>query len=416
MSATSSAGADKASANTPIPAAFVTLMALLLALSALSIDTIIPAMANIAESYSITNANDAQLLISAVLLGIAIGQLLFGAIADSHGRKVAMYWGGGLYIASCIGAMIAPSFELLIFTRFLQGAGASATRVAPVAMVRDRYKGPAMARIMSLVVSVFILVPAIAPLLGQAILQFSTWPAIFGVMVVMSAIGLLWLGFGMEETLAPEHRNPLSFASFKSAAIETLAHPITRGYTIASGFVFAALVAYLNSAQQLLQFQYKLGDNFVFAFGALALGLGVVSFANSMLVQRFGLKTIVYYASVVFVAVALTMFAASMVSNGQPPLALFFGLLLLSFMSFGALFGNYNALAIAPMGHIAGVASSVTSCVQSIVSVTLGGFIAYMYDGSTIPIGIGFALLALLNFWQMKSLDDRGTEAAAAGA
>lgn len=394
-----------------IPVSFVALMAVLIALTAFSIDTLIPAMSDIARSYQMTNPNDAQLLISAVLLGLAVGQLLFGAISDAFGRKKAIYLGISLYIIACLAAMVAPSYELLIACRFVQGFGASANRVAPIAIVRDQYKGPAMARIMSLVMSIFILIPAIAPLFGQAVLQFAPWPAIFAAMAVMSVLGLIWLHFGQEETLRPENRSPFSFTSFKNAAIETIKHPIARGYTIASGFLFGALISYLNGAQQLLEFQYKLGPNFVFAFGGMALAVGVASFGNAKLVEHFGLKKIVFNASIVFLVASIGLAVSAFAFGGQPPLVLLLALLTISFMSFGIMFGNYNAMAIAPLGHIAGVASSVTSFFQSFISVILGGFIAYMYDGTVIPLGIGFAVLALLNFVQMYRLDGKPQEA-----
>lgn len=399
--------------NQPIPISFIALMAILLSVAAFSIDTLIPAMADIATSYAVTNANDAQLLISSVLLGMAFGQLLFGAISDSFGRKKAVYLGLGLYTVTCLAAMVAPSFELLILCRLVQGFGASATRIVPVAIVRDQYKGPAMARIMSFVVSIFILVPAVAPLLGQAILLYGPWQWIFAAMVLLSAVILVWFGIAQPETLTEANRSPFSLSSFLAATWETMSHPIARGYTIAAGFVFGALIAYLNTAQQLLEFQYQLGDNFVFAFGGMALSLGIMAFSNGFLVKRYGLKIIVLRAAQLFTVVALIFAAASWGFAGQPPFALLISLLSLSFMSFGALFGNYNAMAISPLGHIAGVAASVTSFVQSVFSVVMGGFIAYLYDGSTIPIGTGFAVMAVLNLIQVLRLhnkDEQGEE------
>lgn len=393
--------------NDSISVSFVALMALLLSVSAFSIDTLIPAMAAIADSYALTNANDAQLLISSVLLGLAFGQLLFGAISDSFGRKKAIYIGVGLYTVACLAAMVAPSFELLILSRFIQGFGASATRIGPIAIVRDQYKGEAMARIMSFVVSFFILVPAVAPLLGQAILQYGPWPSIFAAMVALSVVILVWFGATQRETLTDANRSPFSFSSFRHAAWETLAHPITRGYTIAAGFVFGALIAYLNTSQQLLAFQYQLGDDFAYVFGGMALCLGLVSFANAMLVKRFGLKPIVLTASVIFAIAACLLGGVSWAFDGHPPFFVLTALLSLSFMTFGALFGNFNAMAISPLGHIAGVASSVTSFVQSVISVSLGGLVAYLYDGTTMSLGLGFAAFALLNLGQVLRLDRR---------
>ena len=241
---------------------FVILVSMMMSLTALSIDAMLPALPQIGDDLNVQDPNNRQLVISTIFLGLAGGQLFFGPLSDKIGRKPAIYAGYGLYIIGSVISLFAFSFPMMLFGRLLQGAGVSAPRAVTLALVRDQYEGRAMARVMSFVMTVFILIPMIAPSLGQAILFFSGWRSIFGIFVLLAVITLAWFGFRMPETLAQENRIPFSFGRITSALREILKIRSAVGYTLSAGFISGAFLGYLSSTQQIFQEQYALGDLF----------------------------------------------------------------------------------------------------------------------------------------------------------
>ena len=376
---------------------FVALMALLMSLVALTIDTMLPALGQIGVSLEVQNQNDLQLIVSSIFLGMALGVMLYGPFSDSYGRKNAVYLGIFFYLIGSLVSFFSTDFTVMLVGRVLQGFGGAACRVVTLSMIRDKFKGREMARIMSLVMIVFILVPAIAPSVGQAILIVTGWRAIFELFIVIAVGSLLWLHFRQPETLPKHKRLEFSLSTIVAGALETLKHPVARGYTVASGLIFGAFVGYLSSAQQILQIQYKLGDLFSIYFGCLALAIGCASFVNSKIVLIIGMEMPCFISLIVLSITSSLFYLYLQGLSADPALYLFIGYLLITFFCFGILFGNFNALAVEPLGHIAGIASSVISSIQTLLAVTLGGVIGRLYDGTVLPLVLGFLILGVVS-------------------
>ena len=368
-------------------------MATLMSFIALSIDVMLPALGVIGRELKVQNPNDVQLIVSSIFLGMGIGLTFFGPLSDSFGRKPTIYLGMFIFLIGCLASIFSSNFEVMLFGRLLQGLGGASCRVTTLSIIRDRFEGREMAKIMSFVTIFFILVPALAPSLGQLILLFFSWRSIFALMFVMGILSVTWLALGLPETLVPEKRLPFSVRTILNGARETLSHRASRRYTLASGFVFGAFIGYISSAQQVLQEQYQLGERFSLVFGFMALAIGVASFANSKWVDRYGMVNLCKKALVVLVSVAALFLPYSYLHQGHPPLFLLVGYLMVTFFCCGILFGNFNALAIQPLGHIAGVANSVISSLQTLMSVGFGGFVGYSYSGTILPIVSGFLIL-----------------------
>jgi DHA1 family bicyclomycin/chloramphenicol resistance-like MFS transporter len=276
---------------------FVALTAMMIALVALSIDSVLPALAEIGQDLGVQRANHNQLIISLLFVGLAAGQLLFGPASDSTGRKPAIYAGFGLLIIGCLLSLSATSFPMMLAGRVIQGVGVAGPRVVTVALVRDQYKGRAMAQVMSFVMAVFILVPIIAPALGQGILLFAGWRAIFGAYLGLALVVLAWFAFRQPETLEPNQRLPFSLGRIVMGVREVFATRIAIGYTMAAGLVFGAFLGYLNSTQQIFQEQYGLGKLFPLYFGVLAVSFGCASVLNARLVMRYGMRRLTDWSS-----------------------------------------------------------------------------------------------------------------------
>jgi len=384
---------------------FIALMAVLMSLTALSIDAMLPALSQIGEDLDVQNPNDVQLIISSLFVGLSVGILFFGPFADSFGRKKAIYLGISIFLAGCMASIMATSFEVMLFGRVLQGFGCASCRIATMCMIRDRFEGNTMAKVMSFIMIIFILSPALAPSLGQIILIFAHWRVIFIVMFLIGMTSVVWLAYAQEETLKPENKHPFKIKPILHAVHETVNNRISRGYTIASGIIFGAFVGYLNSAQQILQEQYALGSAFAIVFGFLALALGIASYANSRWVYKYGMERICHTALLVMVGTTTAFLPISLLTSGDPPLLLLISYLLVIFFCCGLLFGNFNTMAIQPLGHIAGAASSVIGCLQTLLSASLGAAIGYFYNGTINPLVIGFFVLGFWSFSLVSRLN-----------
>ncbi|WP_396587884.1 multidrug effflux MFS transporter [Bermanella sp. R86510] len=375
---------------------FIALMAMLMSMIALTIDSMLPALAQIASDLNAPHPNDAQFIVGAVFLGMALGQIIYGPMSDAVGRKPAVYLGISIFIVGDLISIFATDFETMLIGRVLQGMGASSCRVVSIAMIRDQFSGRHMARVMSLIMLVFIMVPAIAPAIGQTILLFSSWPSIFIMLLCFAVSALLFLAFAQKETLIPEKRIPFSLFNIWNGIKQTLGHPTSRSYTVAGGVMFGALVGYLTSSQQLLQIRYGLGDQFALYFGLLALAIGAASFANSKLVMHIAMEKLCIIALCMIAASSLIFLTVSYFYQGLPPFPILFGYLLISFSGFGVLFGNFNTLALHALGHIAGIANSIISTIQTFISVMVGSFIGQSYNGTVMPLVTGFLLCSIV--------------------
>jgi DHA1 family bicyclomycin/chloramphenicol resistance-like MFS transporter len=385
-------------------------MATLTATAALSIDMVLPALPAIGESLGVAKPNDNQLIVSLLFLGFGVGQLFYGPLSDAVGRKPAAFVGLALFSAGCLVAVMSRSFPLLLLGRFVQGIGVAGPRTITLALVRDRFEGREMARVMSLITVVFILVPIVAPAMGQAVLALSGWRAIFGVYLAMSLLATVWFAVRQEETLPPQRRIPLALGRMIAAAREVVSHRQSIGYTVASGLIFGALLGYLTSAQQLLQQQYSLGAQFPLYFAAVAIAIGAASLLNASLVLRYGMRTLstwslrgIFVVSIVFAAVAVAW-------SGQPPLWSLMAYLMASFFGIGLLFGNLNALAMQPLGHIAGTGAAIVGTTSMLISLVLGTGIGQSYNGTVLPLVVGLGVLsvcAMLVSWWAEGAAER---------
>ena len=384
---------------------FVTLTALIISLVALSIDVMLPALQQIGGELGAPRANDAQLVITALFVGLALGQVFFGPLSDSVGRKPAIYAGLLLFIIGCLMSILATDFTVMLAGRVLQGLGAAGPRSVTVALVRDQYEGRAMARVMSLVMAVFIMVPALAPGIGQIILAIAHWRAIFGFMLVVAVVSLVWFALRQPETLAPERRARFSPGRILLAVRETCTSRVAFGYTLASGLIFGAFVGYLNSAQQIFQTQYGLGALFPLYFGALALAIGGASLVNARLVLRHGMRRISAWALGLLTGLSLAFLVLAYAMAGAPPLWGLMAYMSATFFCIGMLFANFNALAMEPLGHIAGVGAAVIGSLTTLISLILGTAIGQAYDGTVLPLIAGFALLGLAAIAVMRWIE-----------
>ncbi len=381
---------------------FVALMAMMMSLVALSTDMMLPALAEIGSELGVQRDNANQLVVSVLFLGLAVGQLFYGPLSDSKGRKPAIYLGYALFIIGCLLSVFAVRFEMMLAGRFLQGIGVAGPRSVTIALVRDRYEGRAMAQVMSFVMAVFILVPVIAPTFGQIVLLVAQWRAIFVALLALALITLVWFALRQPETLLREHRVPLSIRHISRALGEVLRNRIALGYTIMAGLISGAFIGYLNSAQQIFQIQYGLGTLFPLFFAANALAIGSASFVNGRLVGRYGMRALSNRALLALCTLSLTYLVMAYALGGNPPLFTLTLYLMLTFFCVGILFGNLNALAMEPLGHIAGVGAAVVGTLGTFIATPLGILIGQSYQGTVLPLVGGFALLGVTALLVMR--------------
>ena len=388
---------DAKAAPPPPGVEFIALVALTTSLVAMSIDTMLPALGNMASELGAAHENDRQLVLSAFFGGLSVGQLVCGPVSDSIGRRPALFWGLALFMLGNLLCALTHGFGWLLVGRALSGFGAAAPRIVSIALVRDLYAGRGMARVMSFVSTVFIFVPMLAPSIGQGVLGFTSWRAIFAGLVVMAALDWVWFAARQTETLPPARRAVFSLRNVARSAAEVFKTRVTLGYMLATGATFGAFIAYLSTAQQLFQEQYGLGKLFPIYFGTLAAAIGVASFVNGTLVMRLGMRRLSRLALLGNCALTSAAFAGAWLWHGHPPLFALMAVMLVCFFFNGILFGNFNARAMEPMGHIAGVAAAVTGSVSGLVALLLGTPFGRAYDGSVLPLLAGYMVAALLS-------------------
>ena len=380
-------------------------MALLMSIVAISIDALLPALGLISGEMALDDPNRAQLLISGIFAGMAVGQLLIGPLSDAIGRRPVLFAGIGLYLVGSVICYYADNFSMLLIGRLVQGLGVAGPYVTAVSVVRDKYSGRDMARIMSLIMMIFILVPAIAPSLGQFVMHLSGWRGIFLLYIGYAITIGLWILFRLEETLPPERRIPLRLSALLHGLRVVVSNRTTVIYTLCMGLTFGSLIGYLNASRQIFQDQFGAGETFALYFGGLALVLGVASLANSLIVARLGMRNICAHAmgSIALVS-ALFLLAHFVVDVITLPMFLAYAALL--FFAFGLIFGNLNAIAMEPMGDVAGMASAITGATSSVLSLALGTAIGQMYDNTLLPITGGFLALSSIA-WVMIQQERR---------
>ena len=374
---------------------FVLLMATMSALDAFSIDAMLPALNMIGEEFAIPHPNDRQLVVTALFLGFSIGVLCYGFLADSFGRRKPVLGGFLAFIAGSLLCIVSSNFNELLMGRVLQGFGAAGPYVLAITIVRDQYSGEKMAKTMSLIMMVFILVPMVAPFIGQGILMISGWRSIFGVLLAFSIIGLVWFFMRQHETLKPEHRQKFQVAIIAKTTIEICSNKQSFRYLLAMAATFGGFMAYLSTGQQVFQDIYPLGEYFPVVFASMAAIFGLSSYLNARWVESFGSARLVHYA---FIAIVITsgVFYLIYVNDAHAPLWAYLLYLCIVLFAYGFLFGNINALALAPLGHIAGSASSLINALSTGIAVLLASLIGSKLDHSVLSLVAGFGILGLI--------------------
>jgi DHA1 family bicyclomycin/chloramphenicol resistance-like MFS transporter len=373
---------------------FVCLIALMMALNALAIDSMLPALPDIGASLGVASPNARQWVVTAYLLGFGGAQLFYGPLADRFGRKPILMIGVGIYVLFSFAAMLAPTFETLILARIGQGLGSAATRVLAVSIVRDRYSGRTMARVMSLSFLVFLGVPIIAPSLGQAILLVAPWEGIFGVLAFAGITLMIWAGLRLPETQHPEDRLPIQVGRILAAFREVLGNRASVGYTLAMTAITGALFGFINSAQQIFFDVFEAPALFTTVFALIAGGIALASIVNARLVETLGSRLIGHSALIGFIAMA--SIHAVVTISGHETIWTFAILQAMTMFCFGLLAGNFGSMAMEPMGHVAGTASSVQGFISTIVGSLTGFAIGQSFNGSTIPMTLGFLACGLV--------------------
>ncbi|GAA0676180.1 multidrug effflux MFS transporter [Sphingomonas insulae] len=392
--------------GTPMRAGeFVAFVAALMAVNALGVDLMLPALADIGHQLAVTTANHRQWIITVYMLGFGAGQLVYGPLADRYGRRPILLVTLAGFVAASVFAASSQTFPALLGARVLQGLMSASTRVLAVAIVRDRYAGRQMARTLSVAQMIFFLVPIMAPSLGQVLLAFGPWRFIFYALAGFAAFVLAWSCIRLRESLPVERRSPLSLAALGSAYRLTLTNRFSAGYAVAASMTFGGIIAFVSSAQQIFVDEFHAGERFTILFAVCAFSMGCASFANSRLVERLGTRLISQTALIALIA--LSSIHLAVIAGGMETLATYMLFQALSMTCIGLCGSNFGAMAMEPVGHIAGTASSIQGFITSVGAVIVGSMIGQAYDGSTYPLAIGYLAIGVLVLAVVYLIEDR---------
>ena len=376
---------------------FIILISMLMALTALSIDAMLPANPQLTEQFGISQPKQLQLMVNIYFLGFALSQLICGPIADCYGRKPVLLTGIGIFICASVYAVFSSSYCALIIARFFQGIGSGAPRVIPTSIIRDLTEGRQMAKLISLTMMIFIIVPVLAPSIGEVILIFASWHWIFVMLVIMALILALWLFMRLPETLAESDRQSLSLSNIFTNMKTVLTHPATMGYTLALSFIFGAFNIYLSASQPIFDQYYGLADQFALIFGFVAIFMGFASYLNAKLVIKLGMRKLSQVGLILFIGLSIAFVLFCLGNNGLPSAAIFIGLMAALLFLIGLIFPNQHALAMEPMGKLAGTAASVIGCISTVIGVILGTIAGYWLNGSLTPMALAFLAYGLVS-------------------
>ncbi len=380
---------------------FIALMAMMFATIAFSIDAMLPALPNIAQELTPDDPTRAPLIMTAFVLGMGIGTFFTGPLSDAFGRKTVMVCGAAVYILASAIAWASASFEVVIAARILQGLGAAGPRVVSIAVIRDLFSGREMAKIVSIVMMIFTLVPGFAPTLGYVIITTSGWRGIFMAFIVFSVISVAWLVLRLPETLPRENRRPLRMRLLLDAVRDMFTHPIVRLSILVQTLCMSMLFSVLMLIQPIYEHVYDKQDTFHFWFGGIALVSAGASFLNAMLVVRLGMRRLITIA----LSIQIVLSATVLVQNetfGTSTFAVFAFWQAYLFFQAGLTIGNLNAIAMEPMGHIAGMAASVIGAVSTVLAAAIASPIGLLFDGTIRPLVGAILLMATMAFVLMR--------------
>ncbi|GGX41453.1 multidrug effflux MFS transporter [Saccharospirillum salsuginis] len=375
---------------------FIALFALMTSLTALTIDAVLPAMPVIESQFDVSDPTRVHWLVSLFIFGMVFGELLFGPLSDALGRKPAILIGLGIYALGTVIAMTADSLSVLIAGRIVQGIGVSGPKIGSRALIRDQFQGDAMARIMSFVMMLFILVPMLAPAYGQLVLAVADWRGIFYSFLVLALVVAVWLALRQPETLPVERRIPFSPVNLGRSASRIVRHPKVMAYTVVAGLIFGCQVTYYSIAQALFEDLYQAGALFPVFFALLAAGVGVASFVNGTLVMRLGMHRQTVTALAGMIVLSGVLIGLAWLGNGRTALPVFLALGFGLFFCVGLLFGNINALAMQSLGQVAGIGASLVASLSSLVAVGVSVTVGQFYNQTLYPLATGFLVCASL--------------------
>lgn len=377
---------------------FIALFSLITSLTPASIDGMLPALGVMGIELGAPDHTTTQLIISLFILGMVFGELLFGPLSDAIGRRKTILVGMAIFCAGSIVAMTAQSMEQMLVGRIIQGFGVSGPKIGSRALIRDKFSGDAMARIMSYIYMVFVLVPMLAPAAGQLIMLTSGWRTIFFAYLLLCIIVSVWLMARQEETLRVEQRVALAFRPLMRNAGIILKHRRTMAYVLALGIVFGGMLFYLSTAQSIFQDIYGAGNRFPLYFAILAFGIGLASFFNSQLVVRYGMERLSILALCGMFVLSSCLLALTLIYDGKPPLIQFMLLCGLLFFCFAILFSNLNAMAMQNLGRVAGLGASIVSSGSSMIAVVIAISFGQFYELSVLPLSIAFLFSGTAGF------------------
>lgn len=375
------------------PHEFVAFVAAVMAVNALGVDLMLPALADIGRELSVAEANHRQWVITVYMLGFGTGQLVYGPLADRFGRRPILIVTLAGFVAASVFAAGSATFAALLFARLLQGLMSASTRVLAVAIVRDGSSGRQMARTMSIAQMIFFIVPIMAPTVGQGLLAFGPWRFIFYALGAFAAAVLAWTAVRLPETLSPGRRTPISLAALRESYRLTLTNRYSIGYAVAASLTFGGIIAFVSSAQQIFVDEFGAGDRFTLLFAICAGAMGLASFANSRLVERLGTRLISQAAVLVLIALSLVHLAVILMK--AETLTSYIAFQALSMTCIGLCGSNFGAMAMEPVGRIAGTASSVQGFVTSVGAVLVGSAIGQAYAGTTLPLALGYLAIGV---------------------
>ena len=371
---------------------FVAMMAAVMAVNALGVDMMLPALPAIGSDLGVTIQNHHQWVIAIYMLGFSVMQLVYGPLADRYGRRPILIGTIALYAVMSLIASVASSFELLLAARLFQGMASASTRVLSVSVVRDCYVGRTMARVMSLCTMVFLAVPVMAPSLGQLVLLVAPWRGIFYWLAGFSGAVVLWVALRLPETLHPEDRRAITIGSIASAMRQTVTNRYSLGYTLGIACMFSSLMAFINSAEQLFVDVFNIPHTFPLVFAGIAGTMAFAALLNSRIVERYGMRKVSHTA--LLGIVSINLIHLGVIFTGHETIvtfAVFQGAMMFCFNLTGS---NFNAMAMEPMAHIAGTASSVQGFLSTTMGVIIGFLIGQAFDGTTLPLVAGFTINA----------------------
>ncbi|MEL6744142.1 MAG: multidrug effflux MFS transporter [Pseudomonadota bacterium] len=393
-------GQTTARPDLPMPLwEFVPMVASMMALNALAIDIMLPALSQISDHYQLAQPNDQQWVIFAYVFGFGAPQLVFGPISDRFGRKRLLQFCIIFYIVAGLACMLVTEYWLLLWMRFLQGVAAAGVRVIASAIVRDLMAGRAMARVMSLVMTVFMAVPIFAPTIGAAIMLFAPWQWTFGVLAIGGVMLFIWVHFRLPETQPLDARQPLNLKQISRSYAQVVTTPVTFGYMAASGVIFGALFSFIAASEQIFADVFETGETFALWFAGIAGSLAIANFINSRIVERIGMRRISHTVLMGFIV--LSILNSVLLTQFGESLWIFYPLFCLTFACFGMMGSNFSALALEPLGKIAGTASAAYGFATSTVASGFGYLVASQFNGSVLPVlngfvGLGVASLTLV--------------------